>query len=110
FNLLLYLIGNDLKLINMVYDLDMLKSFYTSYEGKLERVREVLNRPLTLTEKILYTHLYDEGEIKEFKRGEEYVYFRPDRVAMQDATAQMALLQFMNAGKNQVEVPTTVHC
>ena len=94
----------------MVYDLDMLKSFYTSYEGKLERVREVLNRPLTLTEKILYTHLYDEGEIKEFKRGEEYVYFRPDRVAMQDATAQMALLQFMNAGKNQVEVPTTVHC
>ncbi len=63
-----------------------------------------------MTEKILYTHLYEEDKIKDFKRGKEYVYFRPDRVAMQDATAQMALLQFMNAGKEKVEVPTTVHC
>ncbi len=94
----------------MVYDLDMLKDFYTSYVDKIEKVRKVLNRPLTLTEKILYSHLYDENDIKDFKRGKEYVYFRPNRVAMQDATAQMALLQFMNAGKEQVEVPTTVHC
>lgn len=94
----------------MVYDLDMLKDFYTSYVDKIEKVRKVLNRPLTLTEKILYSHLYDENDIKDFKREKEYVYFRPNRVAMQDATAQMALLQFMNAGKEQVEVPTTVHC
>ena len=94
----------------MVYDLDMLKEFYTSYVDKIEKVRKVLNRPLTLTEKILYSHLYDENNIKDFKRGKEYVYFRPNRVAMQDATAQMALLQFMNAGKEKVEVPSTVHC
>lgn len=94
----------------MAYDLEMLKKFYSSYKDRIEKVRKVLNRPLTLTEKILYTHLYEEDYIKDFKRGEEYVYFRPDRVAMQDATAQMALLQFMNAGKEKVEVPTTVHC
>ena len=101
---------NDKKLIIMAYDLEMLKNFYSSYKNRIEKVREVLNRPLTLTEKILYTHLYEEDKIKDFKRGKEYVYFRPDRVAMQDATAQMALLQFMNAGKEKVEVPTTVHC
>ncbi len=94
----------------MVYDLEMLKKFYSSYKDRIEKVRKVLNRPLTLTEKILYTHLYEEDNIKDFKRGKDYVYFRPDRVAMQDATAQMALLQFMNAGKEKVEVPTTVHC
>lgn len=69
-----------------------------------------LGRPLTLAEKILYAHIYDENKLKSFQRGEDYVDFRPDRVAMQDATAQMALLQFMNAGKETVAVPSTVHC
>ena len=94
----------------MVYDLAMLKAFYTLYEGKIERIRTILQRPLTLAEKILYAHLYDEKNVKDYKRGEDYVNFRPDRVAMQDATAQMALLQFMNAGRNEVAVPSTVHC
>ena len=94
----------------MVYDLTMLKTFYALYERKIERIRTILQRPLTLAEKILYVHLYDEKNVKNYKRGEDYVNFRPDRVAMQDATAQMALLQFMNAGKDQVAVPSTVHC
>lgn len=94
----------------MVYDLNMLKSFYASYKGKMEHVRAVLKRPLTLAEKILYTHLYNVADLKNYERGEDYVNFRPDRVAMQDATAQMALLQFMNAGKEAVAVPSTVHC
>lgn len=70
----------------------------------------MLQRPLTLAEKILYAHLYDERNVKNYKRGEDYVNFRPDRVAMQDATAQMALLQFMNSGRNEAAVPSTVHC
>ena len=94
----------------MVYDVTMLKAFYASYKGKMEHVRAVLQRPLTLAEKILYAHLFDEKGVKDYKRGEDYVNFRPDRVAMQDATAQMALLQFMNAGREQVAVPSTVHC
>lgn len=94
----------------MVYDLTMLKAFYAAYAGKIEQVRAVLQHPLTLAEKILYAHLYNEGEVKNYKRGEDYVNFRPDRVAMQDATAQMALLQFMNAGRSEVAVPSTVHC
>lgn len=94
----------------MVYDLNMLKSFYTSYKGKMEHVRAALKRPLTLAEKILYAHLYNVADLKNYERGEDYVNFRPDRVAMQDATAQMALLQFMNAGKDAVAVPSTVHC
>ena len=94
----------------MVYDLDMLKAFYAFFEKKIGRVRAVLQRPLTLAEKILYTHLYDDALLKKYKRGEDYVNFRPDRVAMQDATAQMALLQFINAGKETVAVPSTVHC
>lgn len=94
----------------MVYDLDMLKAFYDSYKGKIECIRAVLDRPLTLAEKILYAHLYDGSDLKNYRRGEDYVNFRPDRVAMQDATAQMALLQFMNAGKEMVAVPSTVHC
>lgn len=94
----------------MVYDLTMLKTFYEIYAGKIAHIRQMLQRPMTLTEKILYAHLYDEGGVKDCKRGEEYVNFRPDRVAMQDATAQMALLQFMNAGREQVAVPSTVHC
>ena len=94
----------------MVYDLNMLKCFYASYKGKMEHVRAALKRPLTLAEKILYTHLYNVADLKNYEKGEDYVNFRPDRVAMQDATAQMALLQFMNAGKEAVTVPSTVHC
>ena len=94
----------------MVYDVTMLEAFYAAYKGKVEHVRAVLKRPLTLAEKILYAHLYDVADVKDYKRGEDYVNFRPDRVAMQDATAQMALLQFMNAGKDRVAVPSTVHC
>ena len=94
----------------MVYDLNMLEAFYSAYKGKIEHVRAVLQRPLTLAEKILYAHLYHEKELKNYQRGDDYVNFRPDRVAMQDATAQMALLQFMNAGQDHVAVPSTVHC
>ena len=81
--------------------------FYALYERKIERIRTILQRPLTLAEKILYAHLYDEQHVKNYKRGEDYVNFRPDRVAMQDATAQMALLQFMNAGRDEAAVPST---
>lgn len=94
----------------MVYDAEMLRDFYSSYSAKVEAAREKVGRPLTLAEKILYAHLYNEADRKPFRRGEEYVNFRPDRVAMQDATAQMALLQFMIAGKEAVAVPSTVHC
>ena len=94
----------------MVYDLDMLRSFYSNFPKRVDAAREQVGRPLTLAEKILYAHLYEESDICPFRRGEDYVNFRPDRVAMQDATAQMALLQFMNAGKSQSAVPATVHC
>lgn len=94
----------------MMYDLEMMKQFYVSYKGKVQDTRKKLGRALTLAEKILYSHLYDANSIKCFERGVDYVNFRPDRVAMQDATAQMALLQFMNAGKNVSAVPATVHC
>lgn len=94
----------------MMYDLEMMKQFYVSYNGKVQDTRKKLGRALTLAEKILYSHLYDADSIKCFERGVDYVNFRPDRVAMQDATAQMALLQFMNAGKNVSAVPATVHC
>lgn len=94
----------------MVYDIEVLKKFYGSYAAKVERARQKLGRAMTLAEKVLYAHLYDEASLTSFSRGEDYVNFRPDRVAMQDATAQMALLQFMNAGKKAVAVPSTVHC
>ena len=94
----------------MVYDKKMLEHFYATYKGKIERVRAVLERPLTLSEKVLYAHLYDESKVNSYERGEDYVNFRPDRVAMQDATAQMALLQLMNSGRTTVAVPSTVHC
>ena len=94
----------------MVYDIDMLRSFYSNFPKRVDAAREQVGRPLTLAEKILYAHLYEESDICPFRRGEEYVNFRPDRVAMQDATAQMALLQFMNAGKSKSAVPATVHC
>ena len=94
----------------MVYDIEMLKSFYANFPKRVDAVRSYIGRPMTLAEKILYAHLYDENGIRPYKRGEDYVNFRPDRVAMQDATAQMALLQFMNAGKEKSAVPATVHC
>ena len=94
----------------MVYDIDMLRSFYSNFPKRVDAAREQVGRPLTLAEKILYAHLYEESDICPFRRGEDYVNFRPDRVAMQDATAQMALLQFMNAGKSQSAGPATVHC
>ena len=94
----------------MVYDIDMLRSFYSNFPKRVDAAREQVGRPLTLAEKILYAHLYEESDICPFRRGEDYVNFRPDRVAMQDVTAQMALLQFMNAGKSQSAVPATVHC
>lgn len=94
----------------MVFDLEMIKAVYQKYPERVEAARKVLGKPLTLSEKILYTHL-SEGEAKTaFERGKSYVDFAPDRVAMQDATAQMALLQFMQAGKKQTAVPSTVHC
>lgn len=94
----------------MVYDIDMLRSFYSNFPKRVDAARKHLGRPLTLAEKILYAHLYNESDMHAFRRGEDYVNFRPDRVAMQDATAQMALLQFMNAGKSKSAVPATVHC
>ena len=95
----------------MVYDIDMLRNFYANFPRRVDTARERIGgRPMTLAEKILYAHLYDESSTRLFKRGEDYVNFRPDRVAMQDATAQMALLQFMNAGKEKSAVPATVHC
>ena len=93
-----------------ILDIEMLKSFYASYSAKVEKVKQVLDRELTYAEKVLFAHLFENSEISSFKRGEDYVNFRPDRVAMQDATAQMALLQFMNAGKDSVAVPSSVHC
>ncbi len=94
----------------MVLDIEMLRNFYGGYNKKIKDVRNALGHPLTYAEKVLYAHLYNPSEIKVYKRGEEYADFRPDRVAMQDATAQMALLQFMNAGKAEAAVPATVHC
>ena len=93
----------------MVFDLEMIKKLYELYPQKVEAARTLLQKPLTLSEKILYSHLWD-GEAKEvYERGASYVDFAPDRVAMQDATAQMALLQFMQAGKQKAAVPSTVH-
>lgn len=94
----------------MLFDLDMIQEVYRSFPIKVEEARKLLGRDLTLTEKILYTHLDGRMPGKPFGRGVSYVDFRPDRVAMQDATAQMALLQFMQAGKSKVSVPSTVHC
>ena len=94
----------------MVLDIEMLRKFYSSYGQKVAKARTAVGHPLTYAEKVLFAHVYDEGAVRPFRRGEDYVDFRPDRVAMQDATAQMALLQFMNAGKSRVAVPATVHC
>ena len=94
----------------MAFDIDLIKNHYNTLPGKLEKVRNALGKPLTLTEKILYAHLHEDSPLHPFNRGIDYVFFAPDRVAMQDATAQMALLQFMMAGRDQVAVPSTVHC
>lgn len=93
-----------------MFDLDLIKKTYGNFGPRIALAREVLKRPLTLSEKILYAHLYEPEKVENFKRGVDYVDFAPDRVAMQDATAQMALLQFMNAGKAKTAVPSTVHC
>ncbi|MFZ4583472.1 MAG: aconitase family protein, partial [Paludibacter sp.] len=94
----------------MIFDYQMMELLYASLPNKIEKVKSILQRPLTLTEKILYAHLAKDEQIKSFERGVDYVNFSPDRVAMQDATAQMALLQLMNSGRKTVAVPSTVHC
>lgn len=94
----------------MVFDLEMIKSVYAGLKTRIDATKKILDRPLTLSEKILYAHLDAGIPSGKFIRGKDYVNFRPDRVAMQDATAQMALLQFMMAGKKKVAVPSTVHC
>jgi aconitate hydratase len=94
----------------MIFDIEMIRSVYEAFAERVNKAKEYLQRPLSLTEKILYAHCYDKPDISDFKRGVDYVEFAPDRVAMQDATAQMALLQFMQAGKSKTAVPTTVHC
>ena len=94
----------------MIFDLEMIKEVYSSIKRKVDSARKVINHPITLSEKILYSHLWDNKIKKPFTRGKDYVDFAPDRIACQDATAQMALLQFMQAGKKKVSVPTTVHC
>ena len=94
----------------MAYDIEMIRKVYSQMPERVNKLRKLLGRPVTLTEKILYSHL--SGDLPEFpfEKGVSYVNFDPDRVAMQDATAQMALLQFMQAGKSMVSVPSTVHC
>lgn len=94
----------------MAFDIEMIKQVYSQLPAKIEQARKLVGRPLTLTEKILYAHLHTDQKPANFERGKSYVDFAPDRVAMQDATAQMALLQFMQAGRPQVAVPSTVHC
>jgi aconitate hydratase len=94
----------------MAFDIDMIKNVYSRYDERIAAARQVVNKPLTLAEKILYTHLWEGNATEAYERGKSYVDFAPDRVAMQDATAQMALLQFMQAGRPKVAVPSTVHC
>ncbi|MEJ6680636.1 MAG: aconitase family protein, partial [Flavobacteriales bacterium] len=93
----------------MAFDIDMIKAVYDRYPSRVAAARKAVGRPLTLSEKILYSHLWDGDASTVFQRGKSYVDFAPDRVAMQDATAQMALMQFMQAGKKKVSVPSTVH-
>ena len=94
----------------MAFDIDMIKKVYETMPARVDKARELVGRPLTLSEKILYAHLWEGTPTTKFQRAKDYVDFAPDRVACQDATAQMALLQFMHAGKEKVAVPTTVHC
>jgi aconitate hydratase len=94
----------------MAFDIDMLKAHYESLPARVNAAKQALGRPLTLAEKILYAHLHADSPLQSYARGKDYVFFAPDRVAMQDATAQMALLQFMMCGRNKTAVPSTVHC
>jgi len=94
----------------MAFDIEMIQGVYAQMAERIERARTIVGRPLTLSEKILYNHLWDGLPTTAYGRGKDYVDFAPDRIACQDATAQMALLQFMQAGKSKVAVPTTVHC
>jgi len=94
----------------MIFDIEVIKHLYSNLDERINKAKQLINKPLSLTEKILYSHLKEINIEKPFERGTSYVDFMPDRVAMQDATAQMALLQFMQAGKAKVEVPSTVHC
>ncbi len=94
----------------MAFDIEMIKEVYKNLPAKVEAARKLVGRPLTLTEKILYAHLHADQKPASFEKGKSYVDFAPDRVAMQDATAQMALLQFMQSGRPKVAVPSTVHC
>lgn len=94
----------------MVFDIDMIRKVYDHLPEKITQAKDILQRPLTLTEKILFSHLWPGVSVKNYQRASDYVNFAPDRVAMQDATAQMALLQLMNSGRNSVAVPSTVHC
>ena len=93
----------------MAFDFDVIQRFYQRLAERVSAAREAVGRPLTYAEKVLYAHLWSSDRPRPFKRGDAYVNFGPDRVAMQDATAQMALLQFMQAGKSRVAVPATVH-
>ena len=93
----------------MAFDIEMIKAVYEKFPSRIAAARNVVGKPLTLSEKILYAHLWDGVATTSFERGKSYVDFAPDRVAMQDATAQMALLQFMQAGKSKVAVPSTAH-
>ena len=94
----------------MAFDINMIKRVYEELPKRVDAAKKLKGKPLTLAEKILYSHLWDKSSSKVFERGKDYVNFTPDRIACQDATAQMALLQFMQAGKDNVAVPTTVHC
>lgn len=94
----------------MAFDIDMIKKLYSNFGARIDAARKATGKPLTLTEKILYAHLWQGAATTAFERGKDYVDFAPDRVAMQDATAQMALLQFMQSGRSKVAVPSTVHC
>ena len=93
-----------------MFDLDLIQKVYAGFAAKVDAARALTQKPLTLTEKVLYAHLSHQLPNQAYGRGHDYVEFTPDRVAMQDATAQMALLQFMQAGKAKVAVPSTVHC
>src|SRR6478736_6226182 len=94
----------------MAFDIDMIREVYKNLPAKVKAARQLVGKPLTLSEKILYSHLHADQKAQVFERGKSYVDFAPDRVAMQDATAQMALLQFMTCGREKVAVPSTVHC
>ena len=105
-----FMFQNQPPKITDMFDLEIIKFFYNGLESKTQYARDLLQRPLTFTEKVLFAHIIEDQMLDKLKRGSSYVDFNPDRVAMQDATAQMALLQFIMAGKEKVAVPTTVHC